>query len=795
MDVTIETLQAVLKITKDANLEKFIQDMEAAGKATASLGEISKVVGDTVINQIKGMTDATKAFIESFGGFAGAAKQMQEAGSELFKSLVSDAFEYLNESENLINVGVDAALAFEPLLNIFPKAITGMGQLGSAGYDAGFKITTAFQGIQPLLSKIMPEKSVAWIEGMSEGATAAFGLQRELVSLAAAQGNFSSMLDEAGDKFGDLNQAYVDMAGLAYDSSLATGQTVGSMMDLAKALGSIPGALAESVDVALSPMSQLVATSQLATGFMRSQSEVVGHLNTMYTDMGISGQKALESLANIYDKAGDSKLRFETFTKTVLGIADSFKILGDNTNAAANVVHAFDEAFKNSDISPAAMETVIKGLTSGIEDMDRAKQAFISSASGGPGGLAGAFQIEYALQTGKMDEVLQKTMTAMQAQFGGQVLTLQDAAQNPALAGEFYKQVQYLTQVAGVAKTDREAYRILEAMQSGVMDILQPGAGEEKPGGALEVAVNRGADEQARTTSAVMRFHQDMEFAALRQHELFGRMSTALTERLGIPEFMGEKATESKARGVIGAEESKTFVRESRAETFGKLEKGVLSPILEPVTKAFGAAMERGGTEAVWNIVVPPKEEEAFREPVGARLAEEELGRTPVGMPRPAEEEELIRTPVGLGPETPAEGVQGLSLAEEWFRKAQITKRGAAREEQEPMLERMQEASRPLAPPPVRTGVEAGMVPIAGEEPVLRAPASLEPDEVTRRAKSSELENEGFPRTLEVTHAPIKIILDLPEFNKRVEQIVATQLGTYQQGRTAQAAGGVATVT
>ena len=790
MDITIETLREVLKILPDANLEKYIRDMEAAGKATAALGEISKVVGDDVVNKIKGMTSAAEEFIKSFGGFSGAADQMREAGSKLFDSLIVGAQEYLNESDNLINVGIDAALAFEPLVNFFPKAITGMGQLGSAGYDAGFKISTAFQGTKELLAKIMPESGVAWLEGMSDGATAAFGLQRELVSLAAAQGNLSSMMDDSGEKFKDLNQAYFDMTSLAYDSATATGQTVSSMMDMAKAMGAIPGSLTQSVDVGDDVMSQLVATSKLATGFMRSQGDVVSNLNTLYTDMGISGTKALESLANIYEKAGDSKLRFEEFTKTVLSIAQSFKILGDNTNAAANVVHAFDEAFKNSDISPAAMNTVITSLTSGIQGMDRAKQAFVSSASGGPGGLAGAFQIEYALQTGNMDEVLQKTMTAMQAQFGGQVLTLQDAAQNPALAGEFYKQVQYLTQVAGVAKDDREAYRILEAMQSGVMDILQPGGGgEERPGEALEVAVDRGTSQQERTTSAIMRFHQDMELGVLMQNQLMAGMSERMNVGLKIPEFMADKTRESAARGAIGPEESRTFVPEDKEDIYKKFGEGVLEPMLTPLKTAAAEAWKKGGVEKVRQTFLPPKEEEELsRTPLGLPKPEEELARTPVGLPKP--EEELARIPVMVPVEE--EMPEPLGFAPEML--------GISKGEQEAnralgILPERDHTSmlRPPIHPPVRPGVEAGMVPIAGEEPIVQAPARLESNEVTRRAQVAGFENGEFQRTDRIEIQDFKVTVDLGDpFKEQVTRIVNSELVKYQQGIIGRGAGGVA---
>jgi len=539
-DVTLTFLEELLAKIKDTNLQSFVEAMKAAGKSVVDIAEVSKHAGPDIQKMLGSMVSGAKDAIVGLSELQKQFANLTEAGSEAWTHLVGSLKEFKDAedlaADGLGNFAVQGALALEPLIKIIPDAITGIGNISAAGYDAGSKLDGAFSHTKSILERTFGKDSmlVNYMESVSKGATQAYTLERSIISLAAAQGNFSSMLDQAGGQFRDMDQEYMDMTNLAYESAKATGQTVESMMGLAQVLGSIPDSLTEPISVAGDSMSQLAATSKLATGFMLPQADVAKHLGNMYTELGVSGQEAFESLANIYEKAGDSKLRFEAFTNTVMSIAQSFKMLGDNTMAATNVVKAFDEAFKGSKISPAAMQSVIQGMTEGIMGMDRAKQAFVSSQTGGPGGLAGAFQMEFALQEGKMDEVLKKTMTAMQAQFGGQVLTLKDAAQNPAMAGEFYKQVQYLTQVAGVAKTDREAYKILEAMQSGVMDNLQPGAAQEDSQKALENAVDRGTALQDKTATGVMRIHQDMEYARLIQNNTLKHVSEQTKELFGI---------------------------------------------------------------------------------------------------------------------------------------------------------------------------------------------------------------------------------------------------------------------
>lgn len=553
--ISLDSLEQFLAATKDAGLQTFVNSLKEAKKGVADIADAMKAASPEIQKSLQSFIDKGKELAEQWSRFPELAEEVQRVGKNLWDGMTKDIQEYADSqdvaSDGVASFGVRAALAFEPIVHILPDAITGMGKFGDASYEAGSKATTAFSNIEPLLKKIgLPDTFVSYQKNLTEAATRAYTMERGIVSLAAAQGNLNSMLDEGGTKFGNLNQSFVDMANLAYESAKATNQTVESMMDLAQTLGSIPQSLTEPIQIAGDDMSQLAATSKLATAFMIPQAEVAKKLSTMYTEMGISGNHAFEALANIYEKAGDSKLRFESFTHTVMTIAESFKMLGDNTMAATTVVKAFDTAFKGSNISPAAMQTVISGMTTGIMEMDRAKEAFVSSQTGGPGGLAGAYEMEYAMQQGNMNEVLQKTMQAMQAQFGNPALTLKDVHENPAMAGEMYKQVQYLTQVAGIAKNDRDAYRILEAMKSGVTDILAPGGGKEEGSKALETATARGTAEQERTTSAVMRVNQELEYLKLIQTDTLRGVSEQTRELFGLHQDLTGSANRSATTGL-----------------------------------------------------------------------------------------------------------------------------------------------------------------------------------------------------------------------------------------------------
>lgn len=546
--ISLEAIENFLKLNPNEQLQAFADIMKQSGKSMADMGEISSRVGPQITTALQNAQQAAQ-------GFGNIISGVLENGTELWNQLNDSVNNFVkaqeNAGEDIGTIAVAAAGFLDSFLGIIPDSITGMGKFGEAGKIAGNTIHESFKDIEPLLRAI-PGIGKGAAEGfgrMANQADGAYQLQRGLISLAASQGQLSSLVDYGTNSFQNIDQAMTQMSDSTFESAVATGQSVSAMMNLAEILGKIPGALTDNINMFGRHSSQLVVASQIATAFGQSQTEIAKTLNTMYDQMGLHGTESMRVISRMYESAGDSKLRFEGFSKSVMDIATSFKMLGDNTNSATTVVKAFDTAFKDSTISPAAMQQVISHMAAGIENMDRGKQAFISSATGGPGGLAGSFQMELAMQEGRMDEVLSKTMTAMQQQFGGQTLTLKDAAENPALAGEFYKQVQYLTQVAGVAKDDREAYRMLEAMKNGVIDMLKP-TGTEDGSKALFNATERGISEQKRTTSAIISLHQMFERTKLFEAAQTGKLNTTINEETGLDYRLTDSIGMSGSKGI-----------------------------------------------------------------------------------------------------------------------------------------------------------------------------------------------------------------------------------------------------
>lgn len=545
--ISIEALQKLKEMTGDISLDPIINGMKTAGDMTVKLGEIVGQVSPEIGERLKQMGESAKQGAESFGALGEVATGVGKAVQETWNKMTASSTAYIQEQ---VRAGQGAEtlaksmLLLEPALGILPQGVDGMGQFGSAGYEAGQKITDSFSNMKGMLQGIpgISEGMISTMERMASATDRAYAYQKGIIDIAVSQGQLSGIIDESTGSLEAHGAAMDEMQNMTFETAQRTGQTVEAVTNLAMAMKAIPGAMSESLFIGGEYKNQLEVTSQIAAAFGQKQTEVAAQLDKMYTAVGLRGKGAYEAISLMYKAAADSKLRFDEFNNSVTNIATSFQMLGDNTEASINVVKAFDTAFKDSDISPQAMSKVIDSLGKGVEQMKAGQLAFVSAQTGGPGGLAGAFEMELAMQEGNMDEVLKKTMDAMTAQFGGEVLTLKDAARNPAMAGEFYKQVQYLTQVAGVAGSDREAYRILEAMKSGVTDMLEPGGAAAEGDDALLQVTNRGFDEQKRTTNELVRIHQQIERMNQLQAREFGTMNT----------YLGEEVVGTQARMEMG---------------------------------------------------------------------------------------------------------------------------------------------------------------------------------------------------------------------------------------------------
>lgn len=530
-----------------AQIAEYVRKMTEAGKSTVDLSEVTKLFNKDTAAQITLLAHAGDSF-----------EDFKKAQTVLYNQM-GGQLGVLGKITKLF--GDDASGAFtkilytaEPLLNLLPKHINAFDKLGASGRETGSSIADSFKLIEPYVKNSLGKTGEVISEFVSQtiqGADAANGLERSIVSMSASTGNLNSVF--AGGVFSAeaLDREYSSMTEHLFNVANATGHTMSETLNYANAMSVIPNALNTNIQVTEdlgNEMTQLEASLKLASAYGVAHGDVVSNLSKMYQNFGTRGTEAFESLNSIYKAAQDVGLPLKTVNDMVLDGANHFMLLGDNIKAATNVVKVFGEAFKNSNLGPEGIKKVVDSMIKGVEKMNEGTKAFISSQTGGPGGLAGGFQTDLAIQEGRMDEVLGKTMSAMQKQFGTAPVTLKEAGSNQAMAGEFYKQVSYLKDVAGIASSNQEAYRILEAMKTGATGDLQLGKREGKD--ELSSAIDRGAEMQSRSNTVLNRMSTTLEYQKMIQAKI--QQSTAIST-LGIGMIASRPYTMMGARtGGVG---------------------------------------------------------------------------------------------------------------------------------------------------------------------------------------------------------------------------------------------------
>jgi len=138
-------------------------------------------------------------------------------------------------------------------------------------------------------------------------------------------------------------------------------------------------------------------------------------------------------------------------------------------DSSISIMGKLGPALQESGLGPEAISNVVKGVTDGIAHMDTAQKAFLSSQTGGAGGLMGAFQIDQMLAEGKIDQVFDKVKQNMMQKIGGPLVNRAQAAQSQEAASQYQKQLMFMQSPAmgGIAKDPASASKLLEAMTSG----------------------------------------------------------------------------------------------------------------------------------------------------------------------------------------------------------------------------------------------------------------------------------------------------------------------------------------
>jgi len=436
--------------------EKFVTSSPTAKQAIAEVGKGMSGVGK-IIQDVKANAEQTyeRLKVLSTIDFSNFIAQISNGNKEL---LIMGA--------QIAAVGVSIAAGIKPdAFNAMGESASGMNNNLSGTLDTLDKIAK----ISPLSG--LTGIAISSAKALSDLAEPAKKLEFGFLAAAASSGELKDLLADVGEDLTGLEAKSVSYADILYHVGNATGYNTEQVGKYAAELAQVPGAMSSWIDIAgdgTEMMHQLQAEMQLAAGSGKTFSDVQSEIKRVFMEFGTSGKESLEVFSRLSAVSQSLKLPFDLVKDYLQTTSGSFRMFGDNSQAALNILEKFGPALKEGGLGPKAIADLTQSVTRNVAEMGLAQRAFLSATSGGPGGLQGSYQIELMKKQGKTDDVEKLVEDSLKRQFGGKILTLEDAAKDASSAAQFAKQVQLITQgPTKIANSEGEAYRILEAMSKG----------------------------------------------------------------------------------------------------------------------------------------------------------------------------------------------------------------------------------------------------------------------------------------------------------------------------------------
>lgn len=437
-------------------LQGIVQDIkdttEFLGNATVATDNFQKYLqmGSDVLDNVKRKMGESATSTEAF-----AAKM----------ALISPAFMKLtsvpSQFEDIGKAAKATQMQFSEIIEKNPAAFHALGE--------AFKAAFNYEG------------TVEDIRRFAQYTDATRNMEKGLLMSAAASGNLATMmrnLGAAADGSLDpkqlrdgLEQAATKYNQMTTTIANATGLSGQAAAEFANKVMLIPGALKninDTTSIAGQQMSLVTGAIKVAQGTAQDYETVLKDLSFAFEDLGMKGEKSLEFIARMQQAADATGLPLDKMREFVKGTAQEFAMLGENTDGVIDIIGRMGPALTRTGASTSQTVKIVKDMVDGLNGMTTGAKAFLSASTGGAGGLRGAFQIDQMLAEGKTDEVMAKIQKNMTSRLGP-IVTRQQASQSDVAAAQYQKQLMFMMSpsMGGMAKDERSASRLLEAMRTG----------------------------------------------------------------------------------------------------------------------------------------------------------------------------------------------------------------------------------------------------------------------------------------------------------------------------------------
>jgi hypothetical protein len=434
--------------------------VDATDKTEAGLNKMSEGVDGAFI-KTENLGDAfseTTGYLEDFVG-------------RLMRS--ATASDDAKASIEGVTVATSLAIGvFANLGTVFSGAfgdMEGVGQKTATGTAESMKaISSAVMDINKPLGMVT--------KGIANLANQTLGIRQLENQLMSMYGKFAGFGAQAsGSRLNVTENLEAELAGIVEfntDVAQATNLSVDEINKYASGLMKLPGAYRETIkagDLSDKQIALFEGAVRIARGTTGDWEDSLSALTLQFRSFAKTNKDSLEFLAKTYEVSQSLGYAFGDLKSPIDDIVKQFAVFGNTMDSSVTLVGSLMKAFKDVGLGVEPSTEMIKKLTGAINSLDFAQKSFLSSQTGGPGGLRGALEIEQMLAEGNLTGVYEKMEQALRKQFGGNIVTREEGAQSENAAAQYVKQVKFLTEgpFGGIVQGSGEAAKLLEAFKNG----------------------------------------------------------------------------------------------------------------------------------------------------------------------------------------------------------------------------------------------------------------------------------------------------------------------------------------
>lgn len=477
-------------------LDKWTALEQVTAASGASLGNVGSI-GSTV----SGIFATLSSKLQTAGVSFGDLNSMTDQTSRQFGLLTTSVLG-AREAFNTIS-GVDSSRLvtytsqFKELFDIIESAPgTQMALAAMEKVKAAAMATMTAAGKAPAeIAKAISEMGSDLTKGVTASAKAFLTsadnikkLENSMIQMTLAGSGMQTLLDAVGSDFQNIDKVTESYAKTLNKTTAALGGSKAAQELAANYMAMInkmPGGLnllIQKTEIAGKQTDLLTESINIASISGRKEEEVLEDITKVLQgykgaldDSNTVGGAAATLQARMATIAGTLHANIQDVRGALMESTDAFKMFVMNGASASDMTKGMADAMENyvqnleSVGVPAANAIeMFKNYTGVMKGMTLGQQSFLSTMSGGPGGLRGAFKIQDQIAKGDFEALRGQVETTMK-RMTGPILSREDAMKSEAAASNFTRQIQLLQSgpLGSLAKSMPEAEALLKAMKEG----------------------------------------------------------------------------------------------------------------------------------------------------------------------------------------------------------------------------------------------------------------------------------------------------------------------------------------